>query len=118
MKTTAIDPEEEKRKEMMLFEKLYKEQKGDADDHHTYKVIPKFYFKIPSEDECLLQKLREESRAAFLQRKGRQLLDQDELQGLWYLLDKHHTPPMVGEEQMINYEDFLKVANQAGPKCK
>ena len=40
------------------------------------------------------------------------------LQNLWFLLDKHHTPPMVGEDQMINYEDFLKVATEAGPKCK
>ena len=39
-------------------------------------------------------------------------------QGLWFLLDKHHTPPLVGDEQMINYDDFLKVASEAGPKCK
>lgn len=40
------------------------------------------------------------------------------LQGLWYLLDKHHTPPLVGKEQMVNYEDFLKVKSEAGAKCK
>ncbi len=57
-------------------------------------------------------------RAVFLQRRSRELLDNDELQGLWFLLDKHHTPPLVGEEQMINYEDFLQVASEAGPKCK
>ena len=36
--------------------------------------------QLPSEDEVLLQKLREESRAVFLQRKSRELLDNDELQ--------------------------------------
>ena len=40
------------------------------------------------------------------------------LQRLWFLLDQHHTPPIVGEDQMINYEDFLKVGEEAGPKCK
>ena len=58
------------------------------------------------------------SRAVFLQRRSRELLDNDELQGLWFLLDKYHTPPLVGEEQLINYEHFLKVSNEAGPKCK
>lgn len=57
-------------------------------------------------------------RAVFLQRRSRELLDNEELQNLWYLLDKHHTPPLVGEDQMINYEDFLKVAAASGTKCK
>ena len=39
-------------------------------------------------------------------------------QKLWFLLDKHHTPPLHGEEQMISYQDFLLVASEAGPKCK
>jgi len=36
--------------------------------------------QLPAEDEILLQKLREESRAVFLQRKSRELLDNEELQ--------------------------------------
>lgn len=36
--------------------------------------------QLPAEDEVLLQKLREESRAVFLQRKSRELLDNEELQ--------------------------------------
>ncbi|CAH1791111.1 unnamed protein product [Owenia fusiformis] len=108
-----------KEEEMALFTKYYTEWKGpDKKKGESYKAIPKFYFKLPSEEETLAQKLREESRAVFLQRRSRELLDNDELQGLWFLLDKHHTPPLVGEEQMINYEDFLKVAQQAGSKCK
>ncbi|XP_022081384.1 serine/threonine-protein phosphatase 2A regulatory subunit B'' subunit gamma-like [Acanthaster planci] len=105
--------------EMETFTKLYTELKGPSKQQDkSYSVIPRFYYKLPSEDEVLLQKLREESRAVFLQRRSRELLDNDELQNLWFLLDKHHTPPMVGEDQMINYEDFLKVATEAGPKCK
>ncbi|KAJ6655667.1 hypothetical protein lerEdw1_004903 [Lerista edwardsae] len=73
---------------------------------------------LPAEDEILLQKLREESRAVFLQRKSRELLDNEELQNLWFLLDKHQTPPMMGDEAMINYESFLKVGEKAGSKCK
>lgn len=36
--------------------------------------------QLPADDEVLLQKLREESRAVFLQRKSRELLDNEELQ--------------------------------------
>jgi len=105
--------------EMHEFTHLYEKWKGTSQDNDsTYKTIPKFYFKLPSEDEYLLQKLREESRAVFLRRRSRELLDNDELQALWFLLDKHHTPPLVGDEQMINYDDFLKVASEAGAKCK
>lgn len=40
------------------------------------------------------------------------------LQNLWYLLDKYHTPPLAGEEQMISYDNFLKVSLEAVPKCQ
>lgn len=113
------DPEKQKAEEVEVFTKLYTEMRGPKENEdQSYDVIPKFYFKLPGEDEILLQKLREESRAVFLQRRSRELLDNEELQNLWFLLDKHHTPPMVGEDQMINYEDFLKVAGASGPKCK
>ena len=52
-------------------------------------IYPWYYHKqdvcseqLPAEDEVLLQKLREESRAVFLQRKSRELLDNEELQVL------------------------------------
>ncbi|KAG1697885.1 Serine/threonine-protein phosphatase 2A regulatory subunit B'' subunit gamma [Nymphon striatum] len=80
--------------------------------------IPRFYFKLPSEDEFVRQKLREEARAVFLQRKSKELLDNDELMSLWVQLDKNHTPPVIGEELMINYSDFLKVADEIGEKCR
>lgn len=63
------------------------------------------------------QKLREESRALFLQRRSRQLLDSNELKTLWVLLDEHHSPPLSSHKAMINYEDFKKAGKLAGPKC-
>uniref|UniRef100_A0A2K6FMK8 Protein phosphatase 2 regulatory subunit B''gamma n=1 Tax=Propithecus coquereli TaxID=379532 RepID=A0A2K6FMK8_PROCO len=111
--------QELKDEEMDLFTKYYSEWKGGRKNtNEFYKTIPRFYYRLPAEDEVLLQKLREESRAVFLQRKSRELLDNEELQNLWFLLDKHQTPPMIGEEAMINYENFLKVGEKAGPKCK
>ncbi|NWS01083.1 P2R3C phosphatase, partial [Agelaius phoeniceus] len=111
--------QELKDEEMELFTKYYMEWKGGKkSDNMSYANIPRFYYRLPAEDEVLLQKLREESRAVFLQRKSRELLDNEELQNLWFLLDKHQTSPMIGEEAMINYENFLKVGEKAGPKCK
>ncbi|KAK7836003.1 hypothetical protein U0070_004094 [Myodes glareolus] len=111
--------QELKDEEMDLFTKYYSEWKGGSKNtNEFYKTIPRFYYRLPAEDEVLLQKLREESRAVFLQRKSRELLDNEELQNLWFLLDKHQIPPMIGEEAMINYENFLKVGEKAGPKCK
>ncbi|VFV31021.1 serine threonine-protein [Lynx pardinus] len=117
--TEKKSEQELKDEEMDLFTKYYSEWKGDRKNtNEFYKTIPRFYYRLPAEDEVLLQKLREESRAVFLQRKSRELLDNEELQNLWFLLDKHQTPPMIGEEAMINYENFLKVGEKAGPKCK
>ncbi|XP_054262985.1 serine/threonine-protein phosphatase 2A regulatory subunit B'' subunit gamma-like isoform X2 [Macrosteles quadrilineatus] len=54
----------------------------------------------------------------FLQMRTRQLPDNNELKALWILLDKHHSPPPSNEEQMINYENFCKVAKLVGQKCR
>lgn len=111
---------EKEAEETRLFSTYYHQWKGEDNCYNTgtYRIIPKFYHKLPSEDEILLQKVREEARALFLQRRSRDLLGSEELQHLWFLLDKHHTPPVIADEQMINYTDFLKVATEAGTKCK
>ncbi|KAI4904492.1 hypothetical protein NFI96_018922 [Prochilodus magdalenae] len=116
----ADDRSEEERKaeETELFTKYYTEWKGGRNTDSTFRHIPRFYYRLPAEDEVLLQKLREESRAVFLQRKSRELLDNEELQNLWFLLDKHQVPPTTGDEAMISYESFLKVGEKAGAKCK
>uniref|UniRef100_A0A3B5M2T8 Protein phosphatase 2, regulatory subunit B'', gamma n=1 Tax=Xiphophorus couchianus TaxID=32473 RepID=A0A3B5M2T8_9TELE len=110
--------EEKKAEETELFTKYYSEWRSEVGTDESYKTIPRFYYKLPAEDEVLLQKLREESRAVFLQRKSRELLDNEELQNLWFLLDKHQVPPVSGDEAMINYEAYLQVGEKAGPKCR
>lgn len=115
-KKSKVPLEQAKAEEIHMFTEIYMDWKGVNDQHIGH--IPRIYDRLPSEEEPLLLKLREESRAVFLQRRSRELLDNDELQRLWFLLDQYHTPPLVGEDQMINYEDFLKVANEAGVKCQ
>ncbi|KAF3421762.1 hypothetical protein E2986_04161 [Frieseomelitta varia] len=108
---SEVNFEKNEEKEDEYFQKIYEQWKGAKakDKDLTYK--------LPKEDEILPQKLREETRALFLQRRSRQLLDNNELKALWVLLDKHHSPPLSGEEQLINYEDFKKVGKLAGTKC-
>uniref|UniRef100_A0A2C9K1A6 Serine/threonine-protein phosphatase 2A regulatory subunit B'' subunit gamma n=1 Tax=Biomphalaria glabrata TaxID=6526 RepID=A0A2C9K1A6_BIOGL len=84
----------------------------------TDLIRSNYDLQVPTEEEPLLMKLREESRALFLQRRSRELLDNNELQKLWFLLDQHHTQPLQADEQMISYDDFLLVREEAGPKCK
>jgi serine/threonine-protein phosphatase 2A regulatory subunit B'' len=78
-------------------------------------VIPQFYFKLP-EHNSLAIKLREESRTQFLQKRSKELLDNAELKTLWSLLEKHHQPPTIGDEQFITYDNYLKVVQIAGPR--
>ncbi|XP_028298332.1 serine/threonine-protein phosphatase 2A regulatory subunit B'' subunit gamma isoform X2 [Gouania willdenowi] len=110
--------EENKAEETELLTKYYSEWRARLDKEQSYRTVPRFYYRLPAEDEVLLQKLREESRAVFLQRKSRELLDNEELQNLWFLLDKHQVAPLSGDEAMINYEAYLKVGEEAGPKSK
>ncbi|MCL4165275.1 UNVERIFIED_CONTAM: hypothetical protein GTU68_051027, partial [Idotea baltica] len=105
-----------------LFEKYYlewKESSKEGKTPNTISVIPKFYHKLPSDDDQLQFKLREESRSVFLRRRSQELLDNDELKELWILLEKYQSSPSLGgDDQMINYHDFLKVSELAGEKCK
>lgn len=84
----------------------------------TYKTIPQFYHKLPKSGENVPQKLREEARTLFLQKRSTELLDNTELKALWGLLEKNYTPPLVNTEQFISYDDYLKVIRIAGEKCK
>ena len=90
------------------------------------EMIPTFFVNLPHEDDVLQQKLREEARAEFLQRRSKALLDNEELKRLWSLLDANastveETPGAAssGEtEQMIGYEEYKKVKDLAGEKCQ
>ena len=95
-----------------------KEDVKKAENNPSYNFIPQFYFKLPKNNDSLGQKLREEARTLFLQKKSKELLDNNELKLLWSLLEKHHTPPVIGDEQFINYENYCKVAKIAGEKFK
>ncbi|XP_003382540.1 PREDICTED: serine/threonine-protein phosphatase 2A regulatory subunit B'' subunit gamma-like [Amphimedon queenslandica] len=80
--------------------------------------IPRFYSKPPSEGNVLELKLREEARAAFLQRRSSELMDNEELQNLWTILEEKNTPPDVGDEQMIGYLEFMSIYNDVSEKCR
>ncbi|XP_053669743.1 serine/threonine-protein phosphatase 2A regulatory subunit B'' subunit gamma-like [Anopheles nili] len=84
----------------------------------SYRYIPQFHFELPKSADSLAQKLREEARTLFLQKRSKELLDNGEFKLLWSLLEKHHSPPPLGEEQYINYELYCKVAAIAGEKFK
>lgn len=101
-----------------LFQLLYRDglDRSSHTRHASSEEIPKFYTKLPEQEDLISLKLREEARTAFLQKKSKDLLNNMELQHLWTLLDKNHSPPFSGGEQMINYTDFLKVGKMAGPK--
>lgn len=71
----------------------------------TTKGIPKFFKPLPGPNEPLKQKLREESWSNLLSRKTQQLLDRNELNDLWNLLNKHQTS-QTSEEPMITYTDY------------
>ncbi|XP_062505435.1 serine/threonine-protein phosphatase 2A regulatory subunit B'' subunit gamma-like [Corticium candelabrum] len=108
----------EKEDDLQLFTEEYIRLKGIHATSDDTIGIPRFYFKPPRQDQLLLQKLREESRAAFLQRKSASLADNEELQQLWGLLEKHQSPPLVGDVQMINYSDFKRVKDKASERCR
>jgi hypothetical protein len=61
--------------------------------------IPRFYSVLPSENDELKQKLREEARAQFLQRRSRSLLDNDELKRLYSILESNSTAPDEDQTQ-------------------
>uniref|UniRef100_A0A182YD94 Serine/threonine-protein phosphatase 2A regulatory subunit B'' subunit gamma n=1 Tax=Anopheles stephensi TaxID=30069 RepID=A0A182YD94_ANOST len=84
----------------------------------SYRYIPRFHFELPKSADSLAQKLREEARTLFLQKRSKELLDNGEFKLLWSLLEKHHSPPLVGEEQYINYENYCKVGLIAGEKFR
>ena len=53
----------------------------------SLNIVPPFYVGLPPENDDLRQKLREEARAQFLQRRSKALLDNEELKALYSLLE-------------------------------
>lgn len=95
------------------FDENKKNTKGNS-----YGIIPHFYHKLPRSNDVLAQKLREEARTLFLQKRSKELLDNTELKTLWNILQKNYTQPTVNNEQFINYDEYLRVVKIAGEKFK
>ena len=117
-KETKMTKEEEDE----LFEKEYLEMKGKTNEDKSLKVIPQFYKTLPGDDDILQQKLREEARAQFLQRRSKLLLDNTELKELWAVLDTH-TSSVAGDsssetENMMNWDQFCVVRSMVSDKTR
>ncbi|KAH6937570.1 hypothetical protein HPB50_001723 [Hyalomma asiaticum] len=98
-----------------LFAELYVSPSKESDAKCS---VPRFHYKLPSDDNVLSQKLREESRARFLERRNAELLDHDELKTLMDELANVSSPPTVHEKAMLSYADFKKVSKRCGEKCR
>lgn len=90
----------------------------EVENNRSYQVIPFFYHKLPKSTDILAQKLREEARTLFLQKRSKELLDNNELKTLWNILQKNYTKPSINNEQFINYDDYLRIVKIAGEKFK
>lgn len=102
---------ENRQTEINDFNKIYSNKKKSR---NVAKEIPKFFFKTPKETDALAQKLREDSRALFLQKRSEEQLEHNELNELWNLLEKTQNPAAYSDEHFINYTDFVKVGQLAG----
>lgn len=88
------------------FNRKYSRPATNLKTNGTYKEIPQFYFKLPESE--VGAKCREEARSLFLTKKSKKLLNSEELKTLWNLLEKH-SKISVGDDQFIEYEEYLKV---------
>ncbi|XP_072948344.1 serine/threonine-protein phosphatase 2A regulatory subunit B'' subunit gamma-like [Epargyreus clarus] len=115
---TSTTREESEKTEIDTFKQLYKPRLDG--EKHSYNKVPKFFFKLPRPDEVLAQKLREETRAQFLQKKSKELLDNSELKHLWSLLEKSNGSYTMAnnDELTIDYMQFRKLRDSAGPKYR
>jgi hypothetical protein len=94
--------------------RLFEELEAAANEHQiggadSFKTIPRFYKAIPKENEVIKHKLREEARALFLQRKSNALMDNEELQKLWFLLEENKTENAQADDHLISYSHGFHV---------
>ena len=108
-KKLSMDEEE------TLFEQEYLKMKGNSHKcGNSFDVIPQFHKVLPGEEDVLQQKLR----AQFLQRKSKLLLDNAELKELWVILDSHTSGAPVGEDQMMDWDQYCVVRSLVSDKCR
>ena len=122
------------------------EQSHETNTKHspcTLSIVPPFYVGLPPENDDLRQKLREEARAQFLQRRSKALLDNEELKALYSLLEANSSSSKSctsdgnaggstlssletnvpgssnsPDEYLLNYEEYKRVKELAGDKCQ
>ncbi|CAH0550349.1 unnamed protein product [Brassicogethes aeneus] len=111
-KQKPVNKEESIKNEDEQFNNILKEWGKETREKTS---IPKFFNKLPKENEPLRQKLREESHTNLLKRKSAKLLEDNELRELWVLLQKKQSFP---DEQLMTYADFQKVTSLLGEKIK
>ena len=118
LKKNCSGMKQSKTEEDKLFSEEYLSMRGQASGGSSYRVIPQFYKSPPADEDVLQQKLREEARAQFLQRRSKMLLDNAELKELWVVLDSHTSGPPLGEEQMMDWNQFCVVRKIVSEKCR
>lgn len=122
MKKTPEDKENERQETNPSNESIDvnsgKEMLANVNKNDSYRVIPFFYHKLPKSTDALAQKIREEARTLFLQKRSKELLDNNELKALWNILQQNFTQPSINNEQFINYDDYLRAVKIAGEKFK
>ena len=95
----------------------------DLCENPQYEIVPKFYTNLPPENDELKQKLREEARAQFLQRRSRSLLDNDELKKLYSVLEANSSSPeeefsSICEDNLMDFDAFKKAKSESSAKCQ
>lgn len=111
-------PAENDREADTAFLKLLEEEKQtDETKNPSFKSIPKFFFKKPSNENSVYFRTRQEARTRFLQNKTAEVLEKEDLEQLWHLLKQHLSQPDDGTER-INYDQFVYVSTQLPPKCR
>ncbi len=99
--------------ELALLTTFYNEMKPESGPSGSHSVpVPRFHDKPPDDGDGIFQKVREEARSRFLQKKSKELLDNGKLKEIWEVLEQKHTPPVVDDEKMIALEPFMRVAEK------
>jgi serine/threonine-protein phosphatase 2A regulatory subunit B'' len=110
------DDKKIEQEEIEEFHRIYPKAKEEP-MKYEFSKIPKFFTQLPKEDDLIQQRLREEARAIFLQKKNKELLSNEELDTLKNLLEENYTEP-AGDDIMIDYKNFRKVGSLVGEKCQ
>eukprot|EP00743_Colponemidia_sp_Colp-15_P007803 GILK01008449.1.p1 GENE.GILK01008449.1~~GILK01008449.1.p1 ORF type:complete len:489 (-),score=106.96 GILK01008449.1:92-1462(-) len=116
---------DEQKREQEVIQKLKgifeEERKKETEQKPSLKIIPKFFVKKTTSEDIMQQKLRREARTRFLKRKTEELLEQEYLEQLWFLLKENVTSNEFDTEtetERINYDHFCHVASLLPPKCR